>query len=164
MPEFLTPQAQVLAWSVIVFFVLLGLLWKFAWGPIMRALEQRELGIQKRIDDAHARFEESEAKLVEYERRLDTAKDVAAEIIAEGKRDVEKLKGEILAETNQESERTLARAKREIHLAQQAALQQIRDQVTSLAAEMAERVIEREVKPDDHRRFIQNAISHIEKS
>ena len=164
MPEFLTPQAQVLAWSVIVFFTLLALLWKFAWGPIMHALEQREHNIQKRIDDADARFKAAEAKVAEYEKRINAAKDDAAEIIAEGKRDVEKLKEEILAEANKESERTLARAKHEILLAQQAALQQIRDRVADLAAEMAERVIEREVKPDDHRRFIQDAIEHIQDS
>lgn len=163
-PTWLTPELQVLAWSIVIFLLLLALLWKFAWGPIMHALEQREHNIQKRIDDAEKRFKDAEAKVAEYEKHINSAKDDAAEIISEGKRDVEKLKEEILAEANKESERTLDRAKREIELARQAAVQEIRDRVADLAAEMAAKVIEREVKADDHRRFVQEAIADIEQS
>lgn len=163
-PTWLTPQAQVLIWSWVIFFVLLGLLWKFAWGPIMRALEQRERNIQKTIDDAADKFKEAEAKAAEYEKHIHKAKDEAAEIIAEGKRDVEKLRAEILAETSAESAKTLDRAKREIQLAKQAAVQEIRDRVADLASEMASRVIAREVNAGDHRRFVEQAITEIEAS
>ena len=162
-PSWLTPELQVLFWSLAVFFTLLALLWKFAWGPIMLALEQREHNIQKKIDDAAARFKEAEAKAAEYEKRLAAAKDAAAEIISQGKRDVEKLKEDILAQANQEAGHALERAKQEIKLAEQAAVAEIRDRVADLAAEMAARVIEREVKPEDHRRFIAKAIGEIEK-
>ena len=74
-------------WAAITFLVLLVVLSKFAWGPIMQALEEREKRIQKTIDDAQAKFKEAEAKALEHQRHIDKAKDEAAEIIAEGKRD-----------------------------------------------------------------------------
>ena len=138
MPPFLTPELQVLIWSVTIFLVLLALLWKFAWGPIMRALEEREKKIQERIDGAEGKFKEAEVRVAEYEKKIHAAKDEAAEIIAEGKRDVERLKTDLLAEAQKDADRTLDRAKREIALAKDAAVAEIRDQVVALSAEMAE--------------------------
>ncbi len=63
LPPFMTPHLQVLLWSIFVFFTLLGLLWKFAWGPIMHALEEREHNIQKTIDDAEKKNAEAIAKV-----------------------------------------------------------------------------------------------------
>ena len=164
LPPFLTPDLQVLLWTIVIFFSLLALLWKFAWGPIMHALEQREHNIQKTIDDASLRFKEAEAKVAEYEKRIHASKDEAAAIIAEGKRDVEKLKEEILSEANKESGRTLDRAKREITLAKDAAVAEIRDKLVDLVGEITAQVIEREVKAEDHNRFIGDALQKIEAS
>lgn len=162
--NFLMPEAQVLLYTVIVFLALLGLLWKFAWGPLMQALQEREDRIAKRISDADSKLKEAEAKVAEYERKISHAKEEAAEIIAEGKRDVEKVREEIQAAANTEAQRTLERAKREIELAKDAAVQELRDRLVDLTAEMAARVIEREVKPADHKRFVEEAIGQVEKA
>ena len=163
-PSWLTPQLQVLIWSLAVFFTLLALLWKFAWGPIMRALEEREHRIQKTIDDANAQFKAAQDRVAEYQRKIDQAKDAAAEIIAEGKRDVVKLSADTIAETNKESARLIERAKREIELAKQAAVEELRQEVVSLTAEVTAKVLQREINAEDHRRFVQEAIQQIGKS
>src|SRR5436853_7191813 len=98
LPDFLTPEAQVVLWSFLVFFGLLALLWKFAWGPIMHALEVREHNIQKKIDDAEQKNKEAIAKVAEYEKKILAARDETAAIIAQGKKDVERIKEELLAE------------------------------------------------------------------
>ena len=164
LPGFLKPEAQVLIWSIIVFFTLLALLWKFAWGPIMHALEEREHNIQKKIDDADKRFKEAETKVAEYEKKIYAAKDEAAAIIAEGKRDVEKLKEDILANANAEAAKSLERAKREITLAKDAAVAELRDKVVDVVGQISSKVIDREVKADDHKRFIAESLSEIETS
>ncbi|MCW8129895.1 MAG: F0F1 ATP synthase subunit B [Planctomycetota bacterium] len=155
------PEVQVLVWTVVVFFVLLGLLWKFAWGPILHALEEREGRISKKISDAETALKAANEKAAEYEKKIAAAKEEAAAIIAEGKRDVEKVRDEIMAAANAESARTLERAKREIALAKDAALQELRDRVVDLTAELAAQVIEREVKPEDHRRLIEESIQRV---
>jgi F-type H+-transporting ATPase subunit b len=161
--DFLIPQTQVLLWTVFIFVVMLGLLWKYAWGPLMKALEEREQRIAKRISDAEAAHQEALAKLAGYEKKIAAAKEEAAEIIAEGKRDVEKVKEEILASAQTESTRTLERAKREIVLAKEAAVQELREKMVELTADLATRVIQREVKAEDHRRFIQDAIAQVDR-
>ena len=161
LPDFMTPEGQVVLWSFVVFFGLLGVLWKFAWGPIMKALEDREHNIQKKIDEAEKRNQDAITKVAEYERKILAARDEAAQIIASGKTDVARIKDEILAEANKEAAKSLERAKKEIELAQQAAVVEIRNRVIELTAEMSSRVIEREVKADDHRRFIDDAISKV---
>ncbi|MBI3829148.1 MAG: F0F1 ATP synthase subunit B [Planctomycetes bacterium] len=158
------PEAQVLLYTVIVFLVLLGLLWKFAWGPLMKALEEREERISKKISDAEAALKAANEKAAEYEKRILAAKEEAAGIIAEGKRDVEKVRDEIMAAANSEAGKTLDRAKREIALAKDAALQELRDRVVHLTADLASKVIEREVKADDHRRIIEEGITRIDQS
>ena len=157
----MTPEGQVVLWSFVVFFGLLALLWKFAWGPIMHALEEREHNIQKKIDDAEQKNKDAIAKVAEYEEKILAARDETAALIAQGKKDVERIKEEILAEANKEAAKSLERAKKEIELARQGAVEDIRNQVIDLTAELCTKVIQREVKPDDHRRFIEQAIAQV---
>lgn len=160
----LNPELQVLCWSIFIFLTLMGLLWKFAWGPIMEALEKREHNIQHKIDEADQKHKEALARLADYEKKINAAKDEAAVIVADGKKDVLRIKDEILAEANKESAKTLERAKREIELAKDAAVVELREKVVVLTAQMATKIIEREVKPDDHRRLISDAMQQIESS
>lgn len=161
--DFLTPELQVLTYTIIVFLVMLGLLWKFAWGPLMRALDEREQRIARKISDAEKANQDAMAKLADYEARIAKAKEEAAEIIAEGKRDVEKVRDEITRQAQEESTRTLERAKREIELAKEAAVHDLRVQMVDLTADLASKLIQREVKPDDHRRFVEETIQQLEK-
>jgi F-type H+-transporting ATPase subunit b len=157
-------EAQVTLYTVIVFLLLLAVLWRFAWGPLMKALEEREARIAKRIADAEELRRAAEERLKEYERRIAAAKDEAAALIAEGRRDAEEVHGEIMATAAAESAKTLERAKREIQLAKEAAVHDLREQMVQLAAELASRVIKREVKPEDHRRLIEDAVNEVKKT
>jgi len=157
-------DAQVMLYTVIIFLALLAVLWRFAWGPLMKALEEREQRIAKRISDAEDLRRAAEERFKEYERRLAACKEEAAAIIAEGKRDAEKVHEEIMAAAQAESAKALERAKREIVLAKEAAVHDLREQMVGLVSELAGRVIRREVKPDDHRRLIEEAMTEVEKS
>ena len=158
------PEAQVLLYTIIVFLLLLAALWKFAWGPLMQALDEREARIARKIADAEAANQAALAKLSEYDRKISESKHEAAAIIAEGKRDVEKVREEILAVAHDESAKAMERAKREIHLAKEAAIHQLREELVGLTAGLAAQVIRREVNPEDHRRLIEAAVVEAEKS
>jgi len=158
------PEYQVLLYTIIVFLLLLAVLWRFAWGPLMKALDEREARIARKISDAEAANQAALEKLAEYERKIAEAKRESAEIIAEGKRDVEKVREEIMAVAHGEAGKAMERAKREIRLAKESAIHDLREQVVSLAAELATQVIRREVRPEDHRRLIEDAVAEAEKS
>jgi F-type H+-transporting ATPase subunit b len=162
-PDFMTPDGQVLLWAIVVFLVLLGALWKVAWGPVMHALEQREKNIQKTIDDAAQKFKDAEVRVAEYEKKIHTVKDEAAAIIAEAKRDVEALKEDILKQAKTEADKNIERAKRDIDLARVAAVAEMRDKMVQLTADVSARVIEREIKAEDHDRFVNDAVQQLEK-
>jgi F-type H+-transporting ATPase subunit b len=157
-------DAQVMLYTIIIFLLLLAVLWRFAWGPLMKALEEREARIAKKISDAEELRRAAEERFKEYERRIVADKDEAAAIIAEGKRDAEKVHEEIMAAAGAESAKALERAKREIVLAKEAAVHDLREQMVGLTAELAGRVIKREIKPEDHRRLIQDAMTEVEKT
>ncbi len=162
--ELLTPSGQVLLYTVIVFGLLLAVLWKFAWGPLLKALDEREAKMAKRIADAEERFKTAEEKAAEYQRKLEASKSEAAEIIAEGKRDAEKVREEIVAAGNQEATRIIERAKREISLAKDAAVQEMRNRMVMLTGDLTTQVIGREVKAEDHRRFIETVLAQVDAS
>ncbi len=161
LPDFMTPEGTVLAWSIFVFFALLAVLWKFAFGPIMHALEEREHKIQHDIDAAANKLKEATAKMAEYEKKLNTARDEAAKIIADGKRDVDALTAEEKTKAKAEIDAEKERAKREINLAKDAAVAELRDRVVSLTGDIAAKVIRREINHDDHRAFIATALNDI---
>lgn len=161
--DFLVPQMQVLLWTLVVFGLLLLILKKFAWGPLLSALDAREKRIQARFDDAAREIAEAEKRVVEYEEKIAHVKDQAAEIIAEAKRDVERVRLDVQAQAEREAEKILQRAKREIHLAKEAAAQELRDQLVDLTTELTARIIEREVRKEDHVRFVENAINLVVK-
>ena len=163
LPDFMTPEGQEVLWTIIVFIVLGVLLWKFAWGPIMSALEQREHNIQKRIDDAEQRFKDAEARMAEYEKKMNSSKDEAAAILVTAKREVDGLKEEILKQAGIDANKNLERAKRDIELARVAAVAELRDQMVQLTAAVSAQVIEREIKAEDHERFVNDAVRQLEK-
>ncbi len=161
LPNFMTPEGTVLLWSIFVFFALLAVLWKFAFGPIMHALEEREHKIQGDIDAAANKLKEATAKLAEYQAQVNAANDKVAAMIADGKRAVEALTADEKAKAKQEIESDKERAKREIALAKDAAVAELRDKVVALTGDIAAKVIRREIKADDHRTFIAQALSEI---
>jgi len=158
------PELQVMLYTIVVFLLLLAVLWRFAWGPLVKALDEREARIARKISDAEELRRAAEDRLKEYEHRISVAKDEAAAIIAEGKRDAVKVREDIMAAAQAESAKALERAKREIHLAKEAAVHDLREQMVGLTADLAGRVIKREVKAEDHRRLIEEAMTEVERT
>lgn len=157
-------DAQVELYTVIIFLLLLAVLWRFAWRPLMKALEEREQRIAKRIGDAAELHRVAEASLREQERRIATAEDDAAAIIALGKLGAEKVREETMAAAVADRAKTMDRVKREIQLTKEAAVHELREQMVQLAGELASQVIMRELKLEDHRRLIEEAMTEVEKA
>ncbi|SVC91028.1 uncharacterized protein METZ01_LOCUS343882, partial [marine metagenome] len=72
-------------WTTLVFLTLLGILWKFAWGPILEMVQAREDGIQGTLDQAANQRDEAAKLLAEHRRQMADARRQAQQMIAEGK-------------------------------------------------------------------------------
>ncbi|HET6617260.1 MAG TPA: F0F1 ATP synthase subunit B [Gemmatimonadota bacterium] len=159
--DLLSADPGLIVWTIVTFLLLLGILWKFAWNPILGALDAREQAIQKTIDDAERLQAEAEAVLQEHQKRLAEARADGNRIMEEARQAGEHMKQDILEKARSESEKVLERAHRQLELETEQAIQTIRAQAADLAIKVAEKVLERSLTDADHRRLADEAIAEL---
>jgi len=148
-------------WTVIIFVLVLVVLGKFAWGPLLAGLQAREAYIRESLETARRDRKEAESRLREYEERLAASRTEATAIIDEGRRDAEAVKRKIEEHAKQESAKMIERARREIDVAATEATRQLYALSAHLATELAARIIGRELDAKDHERLIEESIADI---
>jgi F-type H+-transporting ATPase subunit b len=148
-------------WTVVVFVLVLVVLGKFAWGPILKGLQARESYILESLEKAKRQHVEAETRLREYEEKLAQARTEATAIVDEGRRDAEVLKNRILQEARHEAEQERERTKREIRIATDTATKELYALSARLATDMAGRIIRKELTPQDHERLIAESIQEL---
>lgn len=145
--------------SFIIFLLLLAILTKFAWGPIVQGLEKREQTIAEHIAAAERSHEQAKALLAEHERKLAGAADEVRALLDEGRRDADRVKQEILAEAKAGADNERVRALRDIESATDQALKSLAERSASLAVELAGKIVQAKLSPADHNRLIQEAVA-----
>jgi F-type H+-transporting ATPase subunit b len=155
----LSVDPDLAIFTFIVFVILLVVLRKFAWGPIMEALERREHNVAEHIAQAERNHEQARQLLVEYEQRLANAANEVRELLEEARRDAEGTKQSILAEARQGAEAEKHRALRDIESATDAALETIAKRSTDLAIDLAGKIVGAKLSKDEHARLIQDAMA-----
>ncbi|RMH05380.1 MAG: ATP synthase F0 subunit B [Planctomycetota bacterium] len=143
-----------LIWTVLIFLLSLPLMWKVVFGPITRALQDREAAAREAASAAEAAREETERLKAAVQADLDQARKEAAQRVAEAKARAEQREQEILAAAREEAERERARTREEIERAKNTALQELRAAAVGLGVEIAERVISRRFDEADQERLV----------
>ena len=151
-------RTDLAIFTFVVFALVLLLLSKFAWGPIVEALDAREDSIAGMIEKAELDAKQAEKQLQAYEQKLAQAADDAREIVAQARKDAEARGEEMIAQTREETDRLIEKAKSEIELAKSMAIQELAEESVNTAVSLAGQMIHREVKPDDHAQIIRDAI------
>lgn len=151
-------------WTLVIFVLVLVVLGKFAWGPILGALQKREDFIRDSLEQAKHDRDEAAKQLADYEKRLANAKAEASAIVEEGRRDAEVLKGKIEASAKAEADAMVERAKREIGIATDTARKELYDLTARLATGVASRILNEELDAGKHERLIAESIEEIEKA
>lgn len=147
--------------SAIVFGVLVFVLSATAWKPIMQGLEKRERGIADNISRAEKAANEATAKLAEYEAKLAAAAEESQRIVAEARKDAEAAGQKLIAAAQEEAARSRDRAVADIESAKRLALSELAAQSTDVAMSLAQRVVGREVRADDHQSLIQDMLAKL---
>lgn len=149
-------------WTLVIFLLVIFVLGKFAWGPILDALRGREEFIRSALEQAKSDRKKAEATLKEYEDRLNAARAEATALVEEGRRDAAEVRRRIEDEAQQEASKIIARARKEIALATEGAVQELYRQSASLATDMAARVLRRELTAQDHERLIADSLAELD--
>ena len=157
----LSPNPGLIFWTAITFVIVLLILKKIAWGPILTALEEREKGIQSSIDRAHQAKDESEAILRKNKELLAKADAESDRIIREGKDFAEKLRADISQKAQAEAQKMISSAKEEIEQEKRRALDVLRNEVADLAVKGAEKIIKTTLDADIQKRIVDSMIQDL---
>jgi F-type H+-transporting ATPase subunit b len=148
-------------WTLVTFVALLWLLWKFAFPPISRALEERETTIRGAVEEAEQRRREAEELQRDYKKRLDEAHDETRRILDEGRRLAETTRQEITDKARAESHEILERAKGEIDHMKLKGVEELRETVAHMSVEIASQVLRAEIDEDAHRKLVDDLVAEL---
>ncbi len=159
MEDLLKPDYGVLALTVCNFLLLVYLLKKFAWGPIINALEKREAQIEtdkKTAADARQRAEEVKAELDKHLAQISTE---AAQKMAAAVKAGEAQKDQLLAQAHQQAQQLLEQAKAQIQAEKNKALADVRGEIASISLLVASRVVGRQVKDEQADMLVEEVLA-----
>jgi len=153
--------ANTAFWTLIIFLVVVAILYKFAFGPIARALDAREQGVLDNIAAAQKQNEEAKELLGQYQAKLDASRDEVRQIIETAKKDALRQAEDIVTKAREAAGLERDRAMKEIESATMSALQSIAERSAILATNLAGKMIRAEVKPEHHRHLIDAALQEF---
>jgi F-type H+-transporting ATPase subunit b len=156
--------SSLIFWEIVSFGILLWVLYKYAFPPILETLETRERKIRESLEQAERLRVEAERRMQEYEAKLTVASRDAEAVLIQAKERAQRLLDENEQRLVAEAERVKADAAREIDQERRKAIQEIRNQATDLALLVAEKVVERSLTDADHRRLADEALAAVEKT
>jgi F-type H+-transporting ATPase subunit b len=154
-------QTDLAIYTGIVFLILLAILWKFAWGPIVAGLEKREQRIAENIAAAERAHEEAKLLLAEYDRKLAGAAEQVRLMLEEARKDAEQTKIEIIAEAKEAAKLEFERGRRELQRATDQALKELSERATNLAVDLAGKIVRAQLSQQDHARLVQEAMAEF---
>ena len=149
------------AWTLIVFLGLLAVLGRYAWAPILQAVETREKGIQSALDEAEKRNEDAAKLLAEHREQLADARRQANELIAEGRAAGEVVRKDIEVKARAEAQAMADRARAEIVRERDAALDALRRESVELALAAASRLIKENLDQKKDREIVERYLSGL---
>jgi F-type H+-transporting ATPase subunit b len=156
------PDPGLFIWTILTFLVLLALLARFAWRPLLAALDSRQSAIRKSLDDAQKAREELERLNQESVLILNKARVEADQIIVSGRADAERLREDVKLKARAEADAIVKNAERQIQLETARALQQIRSEAVDLSVLIASKLIQRNLTKEDNERLIEEALKQVQ--
>lgn len=141
-------------WASAVFLILLLILHRFAWGPILAAVDAREQRIQTALDESAAQRDEAARLLAEHKTQLADARRQASEILAEGRAAAERLRKELEEKARAEAQGIIDGARREIGREKDRAIAELRKESVDLALAAAGKLIDEQLDDEGHRALV----------
>jgi F-type H+-transporting ATPase subunit b len=157
----LSPQGGLMFWTLVVFGVLFFVLSKFAFKPILAAVESREAELRELMDQAKADRQEAAVILAEQKQSLNAARVDAQRMIADGRTMAEKMRADLLEHTRTQQADMLERAKRDIEAEKVGAIAELRREAVDLAIAGASKVIEKNLDDASNRKLVEGYLSSI---
>lgn len=153
-----TPGIGLVFWTTITFIILLFLLAKFAWKPILAAIKTREKGIEDALTSAENALKDMRELKSNNERILAEARNERDLLLKEARDTKEAIIAEAKAKSQAEADRILASAREQIVNEKNAAVAELKNQVASLSIEIAEKILRSELSSDEKQKALVNTL------
>ena len=150
-------------WTSIVFLVLLGILRRYAWGPILAAVEERERRIQDTLNEAANEREEAAKLLAEHRQQMADARRQTQQLIAEGRDAGERVRRDLEEKARVEGQALIERARETIENEKDAALEALRKESVELALAAAARLMQESLDEAKDRELVMGYIDDLSK-
>jgi F-type H+-transporting ATPase subunit b len=149
-------------WTLVIFGILMAVLIKFAFPPILGYAAAREKRIQDTLDEAKRNREEADQLLEQQRQEIARARTDAQQLIAEGRQAAEKVRAELLNKARAEQEELLARARADIETERQQAVESVRKQAVDIALAAASKLVEQRLDAENDRRIVNDFLSRVD--
>lgn len=159
--DIIIPGTTEMFVNIAAFVVLLIVMWKFAFPPITKMLDERANKIRESLDKAEETKVEAERLLTEYQQQLAAARTEANKVIEQGRVVAEGMKAEIIAKAKEEAEAEKAKAIEAIKAEKAAAMADLQAQVADISVAVAGKIIGSSLKVEDQTALIERYVSEV---
>ncbi|HZR10000.1 MAG TPA: F0F1 ATP synthase subunit B [Myxococcales bacterium] len=160
---FTDPNFALSFWTALTFLILIFVLGKFAWRPILEMLSTREKTIADAIESAKRERLAAEAASAEMKAALEKARAESAEMIRRNQQEVAAAKNELMAQAKKESDELLQAARKSINEEKRQALAELRAQTVDLAIEAASRLVQMNMDEKKQKQLVEEYLSQLPK-
>jgi F-type H+-transporting ATPase subunit b len=159
--SFLSVDTTLLWATLVVFALFAWILGKFAWGPLLKIVDDREKMIREQVDSAEQAAEEAKSLLAQHQEMLKGAGREREEILGKALKEADSLRTELVGKARAEAEQATARAREQIQREKEQALAEIRTQVADIAVEAASRIVKSSLTEEAQRKLVDDYIQEL---
>jgi F-type H+-transporting ATPase subunit b len=160
-PNPILPASNELIWGTVAFLILVFLMYRTVFPSINQVFKDRRANIEGKLEQAEREREEADQLLEQYRRRLGDAEDETMRILEEARANAERVRRELLGKAEADAGRELDRARQAIRAERDQAILQLRNEVGTLAIELATRVVGDSLDRDRQLRLVDEYIEEI---
>lgn len=159
MEGLLSVSVGTVFWASVSFLIVLFLLKKLAWGPIVQSLKEREEGIANALNEAERARQEMAKLQAGNEELLRQARDERDAILKDAKAVADKMRAEAIAKTQADADRMITAARAEIENTKKAAIAELKNSVATLSIEIAEKLVREKLTDADKQKALNQSMA-----
>jgi len=154
----------LIIWTIVTFLILLFILKKVAWKPILSALDQREKDIKDSLEKAEKAKEDAQRILDENQANLAKAEEESKKIIEQSRSYAENLKEQMLKESKEQSKKIIEDAAEEIDRKKDSAFEELKNEVAKIAVTAAEKIMKQNLDADKNKHIVDSYLKDVMKN
>jgi F-type H+-transporting ATPase subunit b len=162
--DLLEVNPGLIFWVILTFIVLLWVLKKVAWKPILSALDQREAAIKESLEKAEKAKEEAQKVLDENQANIAKAEEESKKIIDQSRAYAEKLKDQMIRESKEQAKKIVDDASAEIERKTEEAFNELKNQIAEIAVNAAEKILKENLDKESNKKIVDKYISDISRN